>query len=137
MLIKKTILSLGFIAIIGIASTVSASGMGVVDYQYLVVHHPNYQTTTQTYSSFVKKYREEFNSIAVGKSDAEKQQLVNNYNEQLKTQREQLFIPIGNSILDAVKKVKSSKGLDFVVIKGSVLIGKTVDITNDVLAKLK
>lgn len=63
--------------------------------------------------------------------------MVQKYNTKLNQQRIALFSPLEKDILAKTQAVQKEKGLDYVVLAGSVVIGQAQDITKDVAAKLK
>lgn len=130
-------LGLGAMLTLGTVSLTWAAGLGIVDYNYLMQQHPDYRNAVVNYQTAVQKDRQEFDAVANTKTETEKKQLIANYNTQLEKQRVALFSPIDQSIVAAIKKVQREKSLDFVAVKGFVVTGNTVDITNEVAEKLK
>ena len=131
-----TVLSLVGVFTIASCSEVLASGLGVVDFRYLEQHHPSFSNALTTYQNDIKQYREDFTNKSKDLNDQQKKDMVTSYNNQLNTERVKLFGPIDKDIINSVNKVKADKGLDFVAVKGYVISGDSVDITNDVAQQL-
>ena len=90
------------------------------------------------WQSDVKSAQQDFQKELKKTCDKNAQQaLVQKYNTKLNQQRSALFSPLEKDILAKTQAVQKEKGLDYVVLSGSVVIGQAQDITKDVAAKLK
>ncbi len=139
MQIKKYLTAAVLVCIFTVASCSEAlaAGLGIVDFYYLEQHHPSFSSAIATYQADIKQYQTEYTSKSQGVSDQQKQGLAAGYNQQLNNERIRLFGPIDKSIMDSISKVKTAKGLDYIVAKGYLLSGSDgVDITNDVAQQL-
>lgn len=115
-----------------------ASGLGTINAGALLQQHPQYAKTMATWQSDVKSAQQDFQKELKKTSDKNAQQaLVQKYNTKLNQQRIALFSPLEKDILAKTQAVQKEKGLDYVVLSGSVVIGRAQDITKDVAAKLK
>ena len=90
------------------------------------------------YKADVKSAQDDFQRDLKKTNDQKAQQaLVEKYNNKLNQQRIALFQPLEKDILDKTQAVQKEKGLDYVVLSGSVVVGQSQDITQDVAARLK
>ena len=124
------------LTVISISGTLAA-GLGVVDFTYLEQHHHQYAKAVATYQNDIKQYRSEFMAQEKKLTEPQKQQLIQSYNAKLDQNRIALFGPIDQDIVKQIKNVKNAKGLTNVAVKGYVIDGDVVDITNDVAQQLK
>jgi len=115
-----------------------ASGIGVVDFNYLEQQHPQFKHAVTTYQSSIQQYRTEYTQKSKKLNDAQKKQMIADYNDKLNQQRVSLFQPIDKDVLNAINKVRAAKGLDYVAAKGYVLSSATqiVDVTSEVAKKV-
>ena len=117
-----------------------AAPVGTLDMPQLIQQHPGFTKAMASWKTDVTKGQEGFqNEIKKDKITDQKQQqdVAKKYADQLNKQRLDLFLPIEKDILAKADAVRKEKGLDNVVLKGSVLIGQYQDITADVAAKMK
>ena len=118
---------------VGTVGASFAAGLGTIDMAALLQKHPNYPKAMAQWRSDVEKAQKDFQDQVKKEKDPKAQQeLAQKFNVQLK-----LFTPLEKDILEKTKAVKQEKGLDYVVLTGSVVDGQAQDITNDVAAKLK
>ena len=137
---KKQIMTAALAAMmtLGAAGASLAAGLGTIDMGALLQKHPNYPKAIAQWRSDVEKAQKDFQKEIKDKKDQKAQQeLAQKFNVQLNKQRIALFTPLEKDILAKTKEVKQEKGLDYVVLNGSVVDGQAQDITNDVAAKLK
>lgn len=113
-----------------------AATLGIVDYVYLEQQHRDYAQTMRTYDSYVQEYRTEFDQKYADRPELEKQKMVKFYNDRLNEYKEGVMSKIRGDILVQIKVVERERGLHNVAVKGYVLDGEYVDITNDVALKL-
>ena len=123
---------------VGAVGASFAAGLGTIDMAALLQKHPNYPKAMAQWRSDVEKAQKDFQDQVKKEKDPKAQQeLAQKFNVQLNKQRIELFTPLEKDILEKTKAVKQEKGLDYVVLNGSVVDGQAQDITNDVAAKLK
>ena len=123
---------------VGTVGASFAAGLGTIDMAALLQKHPNYPKAMAQWRSDVEKAQKDFQDQVKKEKDPKAQQkLAQKFNVQLNKQRIELFTPLEKDILEKTKAVKQEKGLDYVVLNGSVVDGQGQDITNDVAAKLK
>ena len=123
---------------VGTVGASFAAGLGTIDMAALLQKHPNYPKAMAQWRSDVEKAQKDFQDQVKKEKDPKAQQeLAQKFNVQLNKQRIELFTPLEKDILEKTKAVKQEKGLDSVVLTGSVVDGQGQDITNDVAAKLK
>jgi outer membrane protein len=135
---KIVTMALAGVMTFGVFAGAMAAGLGVVDMGYLLQKHPGFAKASATWQSDVKKANADFASQVKGQAtDKDKQELARKFNIQLNQDRINLFSPLEKDIITKTQEVKDEKGLDYVVLKGSVVFGTAQDITNDVEAKLK
>ena len=136
---KLRIMVMTGIVSVGCMAGVLAAGIGVVDFGYVEHQHPQFQQAVTTYQSDIQQYRTEYTQKSKALNDTQKKQMVADYNAKLNQQRIALFQPIDKDVLNAINKVRASKGLDYIAAKGYVLSSTTqiVDVTNDVAMQVK
>jgi len=117
------------------AATIASSQVGIVDYLYLLNHHPDAAKANEALRAEQEKIKQEFSDKSAGLSDKEKQELDRQLGQQLEQKRLALLKPITDSVNAAMKAVADEKGLTVVVYKNSVALGG-IDITGDVLKKI-
>lgn len=123
---------------VGTAASAFAAGLGTIDASALLQQHPKYAQTMQSWQKDVKDAQTGFQKEIKGTTDQKAQQaILQKYNARLNQQRIALFSPLEKDILTKTQEVQKAKGLDYVVLNGSVVIGQAQDITKDVAAKLK
>ena len=120
---------------VGTVGASFAAGLGTIDMAALLQKHPNYPKAMAQWRSDVEKAQKDFQDQVKKEKDPKAQQeLAQKFNVQLNKQRIELFTPLEKDILEKTKAVKQEKGLDYVVLNGSVVDGQGQDITNDVAA---
>ena len=112
-----------------------ASAVGVVDYLYLINHHPDTPKANEELRAEQEKARKEYAEKAAGLGDKEKQDLDRQLSQRVEQKRLELLKPITAGIDAAMKAVMDAKGLTIVVHKSSVAMGGT-DITAEVETKI-
>lgn len=140
MKLRKTIMAAVAAAMltVGAAGASFAAGLGTIDAAALLQNHPKYAKTMATWQADVKSAQDDFLRDLKKTNDQKAQQaLVEKYNNKLNQQRIALFQPLEKDILDKTQAVQKEKGLDYVVLSGSVVVGQSQDITQDVAARLK
>ncbi len=115
-----------------------AAGLGTVDMGYLMQQHRDFNKAAATWQSDVKAAQSDFASQSKDMKDNNaKQALAKQLTEKLNQQRQDVFGPLEKDVLAKIKLVKDEKGLDYIALKGAVVIGDSTDVTKDVAAKLK
>ena len=140
MKLRKTIMAAVAAAMltVGAAGASFAAGLGTIDAAALLQNHPKYAKTMATWQADVKSAQDDFRRDLKKTNDQKAQQaLVEKYNNKLNQQRIALFQPLEQDILAKTQAVQKEKGLDYVVLNGSVVVGQGQDITKDVAARLK
>lgn len=118
-----------------IASAASSSNVGVVEYDQLLVKHPNMQKVEDQLKTTIEDIKKEFDEKSAGMNDTEKADYYRQCQERIFQKREELLEPIVKSIDTAIKNIADKKGLSVVLAKAAVIYGGQ-DITQDVIAQL-
>ena len=118
-----------------IASAASSSSVGVIDYQQVMVSHPDVQNLQSQMETAISEIRKEYEEKSAGMNDQEKAQYYQQCQERLAQKQQQLLDPIKNAVDAAIKKVADKKGIAVVIEKMAVVYGGQ-DITQDVIAEL-
>lgn len=122
----------------GVFAGSMAAGLGTVDMAYLLQKHPGFAKASATWQSDVKKANADFAAqVKTKTTDKDKQDLARQFGAELNKTRIGLFGPLEKDIVVKTQEVKNEKGLDYVVLKGAVVLGTATDVTKDVEAKLK
>lgn len=140
---KKASLSILFAAMLLVLSISAApaqaasapAAAGVVNFNYLIDHHPDTAAANQALQAEKDTLQKEFTEKSATLSDNEKRDLDNQLGQQLEQKRQELLKPIVNKVMAAIQDVANTKGLSIVVERQNVVWGG-VDITQDVLAKI-
>lgn len=120
---------------VGFAAPVS-SDIGVVNYQALVMQHPDTQIINAAMENEVGAAKKEFESKAANLPQEEQQKLYMQLQERLAKKNNDLMTPLMDKINAAIKKIADTKGLSIVVEKQGVVYGGT-DITEEVIKSYK
>ena len=113
---------------VGTVGASFAAGLGTIDMAALLQKHPNYPKAMAQWRSDVEKAQKDFQDQVKKEKDPKAQQeLAQKFNVQLNKQRIELFTPLEKDILEKTKAVKQEKGLDYVVLNGSVVDGQGQD----------
>ena len=112
------------------------SGVGVVNWQSLVVQHPDVATLKTSMDTEVATAKKEFEEKAKTLNQEEQQRYYMQLQERLANKERELMVPIMDKINAGIKKVATAKGLSVVVDKQSVIYGGT-DITEEVIKGYK
>jgi outer membrane protein len=113
----------------------AASPVGVVDFIYLIDHHPDTAKANEVLKAEQEAAKKEFADKSAGLSDADKQNLDRQLAQRVEQKRLELVKPLADKVMAAVKEIADAKGLSVVVGKNVVVYGG-VDITQEVLAKI-
>lgn len=120
---------------VGHAAPVATGQTGVVDYQYLVDHHPDAAKALAALRAEEASAQKQFKAKAPSLNEKQRQELEQKLSGGILQKRQALLKPITTSVDAAIKAVADSKGLAIVLEKRAVAFGGT-DITKDVLKKL-
>ena len=112
------------------------SGVGVVNWQSLVVQHPDMATLKTSMDTEVATAKKKKKKKAKTLNQEEQQRYYMQLQERLANKERELMVPLMDKINAAIKKVATTKGLSVVVDKQSVIYGGT-DITEDVIKAYK
>lgn len=120
---------------VGFASPVTSS-IGVVNYQALVMQHPDTQIINAAMENEVGAAKKEFESKAASLPKEEQEKLYMQLQERLAKKNNELMNPLIEKINGAIKKIADTKGLSVVVERQGVVYGGT-DITEEVIKSYK
>lgn len=109
--------------------------VGIVDYTYLIEHHPDTPKANQALQAEQELARKEYAEKSVVLNEKGKQDLERFLNQRVEEKRRELLKPILETINAVIKEVADTKGLAVVMYKNSVAYGG-VDITQEVAKKL-
>ena len=112
------IASVAAMAVVSMGDTANAAPTLAMDYQ-------------QKLKSTADEMQKDFDAKSAGMSDAEKEKLFNDMQQQFNQKRTSIEKDMEDQVTSAVKSVASQKGLSLVVDKSAVLYGGT-DITKEV-----
>lgn len=109
--------------------------IGIVDYIYLIDHHPDTAKANEALKAERDAAQKEYNEKSIVLNDKGKQALQNELNQKVEQKRLELLKPITEKVNAAIKEVAQSKKLIAVAYKNTFVYGG-VDITQEVAAKL-
>jgi len=118
-----------------IASAASSSNVGVVEYDRIMLQHPDMQSLDDQLKSSIDAIKKEFDEKSAGMNDQEKQDYYIQCQERILQRREELLAPVITSVDNAIKAVADKRGLSVVLAKAAVVYGGQ-DITQEVIAQL-
>ena len=118
-----------------IASAASSSNVGVVEYDQIMVQHPDMKNLDEQMKAAVAEIKAEFDEKSAGMNDQEKQDYYMQCQERILQRREELLAPVVASVDSAIKAVADKKGLSVVLAKAAVVYGGQ-DITKEVIAQI-
>lgn len=142
MKLKKQVVAFFAVGVMGVvaASTSVAAGVGYVNFGTLVASHKDYPKVTAQMQSAMKDANEKFAKQAPNlKSDQDRQKLGRDLAENLGKLDKSLMSPIEKDIVSKTEQVRKEKGLDYIVVQGSIISGvdDATDETEAVKALLK
>ncbi len=137
LLIALVLLGIGMVVVQSgnVDAAAATPAIGVVDYNYLLNHHPDTAKANQALQAAQEAARKEFTSKAGTLDDKGKQDLERQLELRVEQKRQELLKPILDRINAAIKSVADAKKLALVVYKNAVAYGG-LDITTDVANKL-
>ena len=118
-----------------IASAASSSNVGVVEYDQIMVQHPEMKNLDEQLRASIADIKAEFDEKSAGMNDQEKADYYMQCQQRLAQKQQELLSPIENAVQAAIKKVADKKGLAVVIDKAAVIYGGQ-EITADVIAEL-
>jgi len=118
-----------------IASAASSSSVGVVEYEKILMEHPDMQSLDDQLKTTVDEIKKEFDEKSAGMNDQEKQDYYMQCQERILQRREELLAPVVASVDSAIKTVADKRGLSVVLAKAAVVYGGQ-DITKEVIAQI-
>ena len=118
-----------------IASAASSSNVGVVEYDQIMVQHPDMKSIDDQLKAAIADIKKEFDEKSASMNDQEKQDYYVQCQERIFQRREELLAPLVQSIDTAIKTVADKRGLSVVLAKAAVVYGGQ-DITQEVIAQL-
>ena len=117
------------------AAAQASPQIGVVDYVYLIDHHPDTAKANEALQAERDAAQKEYNEKSIVLNDKGRQALQNELNQRVEQKRLELLKPISDKVNAAIKEVAQSKKLIAVAYKNTFVYGG-VDITQEVAAKL-
>lgn len=127
-------LTLGALSVPAQAAPAPATA-GVVDFSYLIDHHPDTAAANQTLKEEQEKLKKQYQEQSATLDDAQKKALDLQLGQQFEQKRRDLLKVIADKVIAAIQDVATAKGLSIVNDRKSVVWGG-VDITQEVLTKL-
>ncbi|MGC1379702.1 MAG: OmpH family outer membrane protein [Candidatus Baltobacteraceae bacterium] len=122
-------------AIAAPTATPPPASIGYVD-QNALDGMPKVQTANNAMQQFVAGQRQLFSAkMAVAKSDSEKQQILQQYNQTISSKQDQLLKPLVDQTKNATAAIARKKNLLLVIDRADVILGG-MDITTDVQNEL-
>ena len=118
------------------AAPAATAAVGVVDFGLLVTQHPDTPKANESIKAEAEAADKEFAAKTVSLGDKEKEDLRVQLLQRVEQKRQAFLKVIADKINATVREVAAAKGLTIVVPKGIVVYGG-VDITDEVLKKLR
>lgn len=142
MKLKKQLASLAVIGMMSVVAATSAfaAGVGYVNFDTLISSHKDYPKVSAQMQEAIKKADAEFTKkAATMKTDQEKRNLARQLNQNIAELENKLVVPMEKDVVQAVDQVRKNKGLDCIVVQGSIIAGfeNATDETQEVIAILK
>lgn len=119
---------------VGFASAANSSSIGVVNFQQLVMQHPDMEAAQKSFQSEREQTKKDFDEKSANMNDQEKAAYYQQLNQRLANRQRELMEPVLAKINDAIKAVADAKGIAVVLDKNEVVYGGQ-DITADVAKK--
>ncbi len=142
MKLKKQLASLAVIGMMSVVAATSAfaAGVGYVNFDTLISSHKDYPKVSAQMQEAIKKADAEFTKKAANmKTDQEKRDLARQLNQNIAELENKLVVPMEKDVVQAVDQVRKNKGLDAIVVQGSIIAGfeNATDETQEVVNILK
>jgi outer membrane protein len=119
---------------VGFASAANSSSVGVVNYQQLVMQHPDMAAAQKTFQEEREQTKNDFESKSANMNEQEKAAYYQQLNQRLANRQKELMEPVLAKINEAIQAVADAKGISVVLDKNEVVYGGQ-DITADVAKK--
>ena len=132
---KKVAALVAGVMMFGAIGSASAAGIGYVNYEALMQGHPKMEKAQLDLRNAAQKAEETFKKRAEGKSDAEKQSVLQELQRELAVKQRAVIQPIQQDIIRAIQQVRKEKNLDVILESGAVIDGGS-DVTAAVGSKL-
>ena len=132
---KKVAALVAGVMMFGAIGSASAAGIGYVNYEALMQGHPKMEKAQLDLRNAAQKAEETFKKRAEGKSDAEKQSVLQELQRELAVKQRAVIQPIQQDIIRAIQQVRKEKNLDVILESGAVIDGGS-DVTAAVGTKL-
>jgi len=113
----------------------TSSDIGYVDFQLLMSQHPDTAAAQQAMQAAIEQAKQDFDAKSATMNAQEKQAYYSQLQQQLNAKQAELFAPIHDKVVAAVKEVAETKGLALVVDKSVAIYGGQ-DITAEVGKKI-
>ena len=132
---KKVAALVAGVMMFGAIGSASAAGIGYVNSAALMQAHPKMEKAQLDLRNAAQKAEETFKKRAEGKSDAEKQSVLQELQRELAVKQRAVIQPIQQDIIRAIQQVRKEKNLDVILESGAVIDGGS-DVTAAVGTKL-
>lgn len=119
---------------VGFASAANSSNIGVVNFQQLVMQHPDMEQAQQSFQTEREQAKKDFDEKSANMNEQEKAAYYQQLNQRLANRQRELMEPVLAKINDAIKAVADAKSIAVVLDKNEVVYGGQ-DITADVAKK--
>ena len=118
------------------AYAAQTASIGVVDYMFLIDHHPDMEKSNENFRTELAQAKNTFETKSAEMTDEDKKTLEITLNQQIENKRQELLREISSKVNAGIKAVAEAKGLSIIIPKNIVIYGGQ-DITDAVMAKLK
>lgn len=132
---KKVAALVAGVMMFGAIGSASAAGIGYVNSAALMQAHPKMEKAQLDLRNAAQKAEETFKKRAEGKTDAEKQRIFQELQNELAAKERMTIQPIQQDVIKAIQQVRKEKNLDVILEMGAVVDGGS-DVTAAVGAKL-
>lgn len=141
MKLKKQLASLAVVGMMSIAAAAStfAAGVGYVNFDTLIQSHKDYPKVSAQMQAAIKKADEDFSKQAPNLKTDQEKDLAQKLNKNIVDLENKLVVPMEKDVVAKVEQVRKDKGLDCIVVQGSIIAGadQATDQTQDVVNLLK
>ena len=132
---KKVAALVAGVMMFGAIGSASAAGIGYVNSAALMQAHPKMEKAQLDLRNAAQKAEETFKKRAEGKTDAEKQRIFQELQNEPAAKERMTIQPIQQDVIKAIQQVRKEKGLDVILEMATVIDGGS-DVTAAVGAKL-
>ena len=141
-IVSVVIAAFFLLGVMGIALTghnityaASSADIGIVDFNLLMSQHPAAAAAQAALQAAVDQAKQDFAAKSATMNNQDKQNYYLQVQQQLNAKKQELFAPIRDKVVAAIKQVADEKGLSTVLTKDAAIYGAQ-DITNEVSKKL-